>query len=137
MPDGFDINFDDMKKLAASLGDVPREASGNVRKAVAVTARKVNMAWREKARGASHAPAFSSSITYDITGGDGIRAEAVQAEIGPDKDRRQGALGNLIEFGSVNNAPRGYGLAALQENEADFEKGLTIALADAEKAAGL
>lgn len=43
---------------------------------------------------------YPKSITYDI---ERFGRVGVQAEIGPDKDLPQGALGNLIEFGSVHN----------------------------------
>lgn len=51
--------------------------------------------------GLQHAPLYPQSITYDT----GYVAGGVQGEIGPDKGRPQGALGNLLEYGSVNNSP--------------------------------
>jgi hypothetical protein len=48
-----------------------------------------------------YASAYPYSISYDVY----PEGKAVIAEIGPDKDKPQGALGNLIEFGSANNAP--------------------------------
>ncbi|MBT2485810.1 MULTISPECIES: hypothetical protein [unclassified Microbacterium] len=86
----------------------------------------------------AHAPAFPYSITYDIEGsGSRSAGSQLSAEIGPDKDRPQGALGNLIEFGSVKNPPQGIMHGALQENEADFERGVDRAIEDALKAVGL
>lgn len=49
----------------------------------------------------SSARAYVRSISYDVTADDG----RVEAEIGPDKTMRQGALGNLLEYGSSNNPP--------------------------------
>jgi hypothetical protein len=152
--DSFDIDFPELNRLAADLGEVPEKAGPFIRKAVEVTARNVRDDWRANARGLRHAPAFPYSITYDIGAGydqsivqavssvisgaiSSARSTTITAEIGPDKARAQGALGNLIEFGSVHNSPQGLGHAALQRNEGDLQKGLEIALKDAERAAGL
>ena len=140
-----DVDFSELDKLAADLGDAPRNVGPNVVKAVEVTARKVKDEWKEQASGMVHAPAFPHSISYDMGanhsffrntfGGGG--ASEVTAEIGPDKGRAQGALGNLIEFGSRNNPPQGLGHGALQRNEGDFQRGLEIAVDDAMREAGL
>jgi len=61
-----------------------------------------------------------NAITYDTT----IRPTTVDAEIGYDKDKRGGALGNLLEYGSRNNpAHRDLG-RALDNEEPRFEKAL-------------
>lgn len=133
-----EIDSADFSKLSADLGDVPERSGRNLRQAIEVTARHVRDAARENAQGMSHAPAFPYSITYDIDGS-GSRATGSQlsAEIGPDKERSQGALGNLIEYGSVKNPPQGIMHGALQANEADFERGVDRAIEDALKAVGL
>lgn len=61
----------------------------------------VEEAARESASGLAHAPAYPQSITHDVR----ATLTGVEAEIGPDKGLAQGALGNLIEYGSVNNPP--------------------------------
>ena len=124
---------DDLSVLAADLGDVPEKSGTFFRKAVEVTARHVRDTGRKNATGLAHAPRFPFSITYDID----ISPAGVVAEVGPDKDRAQGALGNLIEYGSVNNPPQGIMHGALQANEADFERGIERATDDALKALGL
>lgn len=53
---------------------------------------------RELAPHGPHTPSYRSSISYDITTGE----DRVEGEIGPDKNRRQGALGNLFEYGTVD-----------------------------------
>lgn len=133
----FEIDFSELDRLTADLGEVPKKAGPKLRQAAEVSARKLRDEWRTQARGLAHAPAFPSSITYDIKTRRAFGVSQVDAEIGPDKDRNQGALGNLIEFGSVNNSPQGLGLGALQATQADFERGLEIALDQAEKEAGL
>lgn len=124
---------EDLYRLAADFEDVAADASDFVMKAVQVNAHNTRDTWREKSTGFAHLPAFPYSITYDVRG----RDNQIEAEVGPDKSRAQGALGNLVEFGSVNNTGFGFGLAALQENEADLEQGITKALEDGRKRRGL
>lgn len=145
MADGVSIDSSDFSKLSADIGKAPSTSGKTLRQAIEVTARNVRDTAREKASGLDHAPAFPYSITYDIGanhsllretfGGGG--ADTLTAEIGPDKNRTQGALGNLLEYGSVNNPPRGIMHGALQENEADFERGIDKAIDDALKGVGL
>ena len=51
--------------------------------------------------GLKHAPAYPRSISYDVF----HTLTSAQAQIGPDKGKRQGALGNILEYGTVKNAP--------------------------------
>jgi hypothetical protein len=55
----------------------------------------------------------------------------IEAEVGPDKSKPQGALGNLIEFGSVNSPPHSDGLRALRTEAPNLEKALADAALDA------
>ncbi len=71
---------------------------------------------KQRVSGLAHASKYPSSITYDMAYGLG----SIEAEIGPDKSRRQGALGNLLEFGSVNNAPIPHMVPALRSEETKF-----------------
>jgi hypothetical protein len=128
MPDGFNIDFSDIDQLAADIAEVPKKAGPKIRQAVEVTSRHIKDAWRDKLTGSEHLPGLPYAVDYDITTFQGFGASVIKSEIGFDKDRPQGALGNISEYGSINNPPRGYGLAALQENIADFEKGLGIAI---------
>jgi hypothetical protein len=135
--DGITVDFSEIDQLSASLGQVRANAGKYIRSAVTVTAKNIDKDWERESKGMAHAPAFPYSITYDISTFTGFGVSVIQADIGPDKDRRQGGLGNLIEFGSVNNPPQGLGHGALQRNEADFERGLSLALEDAEHDAGV
>lgn len=136
MNDSISTDFSELSKLAADLGEAPKAIGPFARKAVEVTARKVRDDWRDNAKGMPHAPAFPYSITYDIKGG-GARGSEIDAEIGPDKSRPQGALGNLIEYGSVHNPAQGLGHGALQRNQEDFVTGLNKAEEDARKKGNL
>jgi len=46
------------------------------------------------------------------------------AEIGPDKLRRQGPLGNLLEYGSVHNAPHPHMIPAAEAEQPRFEQAM-------------
>lgn len=145
MPDGIEVDTSDLSRLGADLGDVPATSGRYLFTAMEVTARGTRDTARENATGMAHAPAFPQSITYDVSAGyslvrevfGGGGASTISAEIGPDKDRPQGDLGNLIEFGSVNNPPQGIMHGALQANEANFERGIDRAVDDALKELGL
>ena len=56
----------------------------------------------------------------------------VEAEVGPHLGRNQGSFGFVEDAnGGVRSAPQHAGRDALRANEADFERGLQIALFDA------
>lgn len=134
MADGFSIDTSEIDRLAADLGEVPAKAGRFLRAAVEVTSRHIKDDEREDSKGLAHAPAYPYSVGYDIKILHGFGVSVIQSEIGPDKDRRQGALGNLLEYGSINNPPKAFGKKALQRNEADFQRGIERALDDAERA---
>lgn len=74
----------------------------------------------------SHAKHYPGSITYDLDFSGGV----IGAEIGPDKDRKQGALGNLLEYGSANNAPRAHLGPALDSEAPKFEQAIADVAGD-------
>lgn len=139
MPDSISIDSSDLSRLVADLGDVPQRSGRNLRTAIEVTARHVRDDTRTAASGSTSFPDFPRSITYDIEGA-GSRGTGSQltAEIGPDRQRGYpGNWGAILEYGSVNSAPRGYLHGALQRNEDDFERGIERAVDDSLKSLGL
>lgn len=75
---------------------------------------------RRRWSGFKHAPRLPAAVTMDTY----VSLTGPSAVIGPDKAKPQGALGNLFEYGSVNNAPIP-GLAPAAEAEAPrFEAAL-------------
>lgn len=113
------------EQLARALNEAA-DIRPDVVAVIAKAAFNVKREWQANARGSSgaHAPAYPSSITYDIETGLGIGAE-----VGPDKGRAQGPLGNLLEYGSVNNPPHGDGKRAADSEEPRLEKHLLMAAA--------
>jgi hypothetical protein len=127
-------DFSEIDRLAIDLGDVGPLAGRFVAAATTVTARKVKDTWKDKLEGSSTLPALPYAVTYDTAVFQGFGVSQIQAEIGFDKDRNQGALGNVSEYGTPTVTGRGYGLASLDENKGDFEHGLELAAADAAQA---
>ena len=96
-----EMDVSELRKLEVDLGAGAVAALEDVRKVVQLGALKIKRGMQSDATGHRYAPAFPSSITYDTK----IGAAYVEAEIGPDKDRPQGALGNILYFGTANNGP--------------------------------
>ncbi|MFB7500026.1 hypothetical protein ACFC09_36005 [Streptomyces sp. NPDC056161] len=104
------------RHLARSVPRIRRDA----RAVVARGALNVKRDWSANARASSgrHAPAYPSSVSYDLLP---IGPNVIDAEIGPDKTRTQGPLGNLLEYGSVHNPPHNDGGRALAAELPRFE----------------
>jgi hypothetical protein len=96
------------RHLARSIPRIRRDAR-------AVTARgalNIKNNWRANARqtAGKHGKLYPRSIGYDLAP---YGPDLTMATIGPDKAGPQGALGNLLEYGSVNNPPHNDGGRAL------------------------
>ena len=133
MAEAASFDYTDLTKLAVDIGAVPGDTSENVRTAVKVSSLNIKNAWKAKLQGSATLPALPNAVTFDMA----ESAAGVESEIGFDKGRKQGALGNISEYGTPKTAPRGFGLASLNENQEDFERGIEIAIDQALKAAGL
>ena len=96
--------IDGLDAVVNDLGKASLLASGKIIAATKKAANNIKEEARRNAEGMSYAPHYPRSITYDVEYG----PTSVAAEIGPDKDLPQGALGNLLEYGSVNNAPHAH-----------------------------
>lgn len=90
----------DLAVLAVTLDSAADDALPEARKVVAKGLLNIKNGARRRVTGLQHAPAYPYSITYDMDPGE------ASGEVGADKSKRQGALGNLIEYGSVHNPPR-------------------------------
>lgn len=112
------IDATQASRLAVDLGVASLAATG---KAIAVTSKgALNVKTRAQALAPKgpHTPAYASSITYDMVYG----LTEIRAEIGPDKGRAQGALGNIFEYGTGDTPPHPH-LGPALESEADaYEK---------------
>ncbi len=112
---------DELRKLSQDLHRASAEVAGVAHGVVKRGAVNVKRDWRENAKrsAGAHARAYPFSIGFDITPRGVV---PIVAEIGPDKEARQGALGNLLEYGSTNNPPHNDGGRALRTEEPRFVK---------------
>lgn len=123
------LQFDasELRSLATSFAVADRGVAPSLAPIVKKAAQNIKDDWASRASGIGHAPHYPRSISYDFVGW----ARGARAEIGPDKSRTQGALGNILEYGTSKNPPRPDGAAALEAEQPKFEKALAEAAADA------
>ncbi len=129
-----DVDFGELDRLAADLGSAPQTLPKYLRKALEGTARDVKDDAVKRVGSRKYFKGGASAIDYELSGFSGA-ASGMDAEIGYNKSRRAGRLGNLIEFGaprSNNSLPPGGELQkALTANREDFERGIVAAVDDA------
>jgi hypothetical protein len=111
----------DLDRLERDLQRAVRDVVDEVRQVVSRGALNVKRDWRRRWSGHPTIRHLPDAVGYDVHG----VGNTISAEIGPDKNRRQGPLGNIIEFGSVNNPPIPGGLPALRAEAPRFERALT------------
>lgn len=112
------VQAEGFNELSRVLADASSQAPEEAKKIAGKGALNIKTDWRRRWSGLAHAPALPYAITYDVR----ASGTYVEAEIGPDKAKRQGALGNLLEFGSIKNAPRPGGSPALDREGPRFVK---------------
>lgn len=136
-----EFDFSELEVLAVDLGEVAAKSGKPFRQAVEVSARKVKDTARGKVSGRKHFKQAAAALDYEMQGFQGFGSTVVQAEVGYDKDRPTGKLGNLVEFGAPRSGndlqPGGELQDALHENQDDFQKGIEMALDAVMKEAGL
>jgi hypothetical protein len=93
------IDASEVRELASDLIHVPEEKLPELKRSLSRGALKIKNDMRDEAKSSGSYKHFHRSISYDL------ERDGLSAEIGPDKDKIQGALGNLLYFGSSNNAP--------------------------------
>lgn len=109
-----------LNELVADLTQAPVEVTAGSRGVLQKGALNIKQDAQRLISGLRHAPLYPASITYDTD----FKAGGWEAEIGPDKTRPQGALGNLLEYGSTNNPPFAHLGPALDLEGPRFEKAI-------------
>jgi hypothetical protein len=107
--------------LARSLDKAIGVTSAQAAPVVTKGALNIKTDAQRRVRGLKHARRYPSSITFDPVQTIASRA---WTEIGPSKDRAQGALGNILEFGTINNPPHPHMAPAARAEAPRFEKAL-------------
>lgn len=95
-------------------------AHKDVEKVVFKGAMNIRDDARRRIGRSAHAPRYPDSIDFDMY----VSLRGPAAEIGPNKDKPQGALGNLLEFGSANNPARPHMGPAGEAEEPKFGKAI-------------
>lgn len=114
------IDIDGLDQLTHDLSAAPGKVQRQVDAVVRKGAQEMVDDWRRLASGLRHAPAYPRSVTFDAQ----WKRGAYEAEVGPDKDLPQGALGNLITYGSVNNPPTGHDVTVSEAQAPKFERAI-------------
>lgn len=109
-----------LAEFADSLGVAADKLMDEAKPVVSKGCLNIKNDARRRVDGYAHLPQYPRSITYDVTRTGGV----VTGEVGPDKNKRQGPLGNLIEYGSINNAPIPHLAPALDAEEPRFVRAL-------------
>ncbi|MFB7288978.1 hypothetical protein [Actinacidiphila glaucinigra] len=114
------FDMSDVNRLERHLTRGIPQARRDARAVTRRGAMNIKRDWAQNARASAprHAPAYPRSISYDVYP---YTPDMTIAEIGPDKGRTQGALGNLLEYGSVHNPPHNDGGRALAVELPRFE----------------
>ena len=116
------MNFEspELRRLAADFDEAADIAPREARKVVAKGALNIKAGARRRVSGHAHLPGYPHAITYDSheTPGGGY------ADVGPDKTKAQGALGNIIEFGGLREAPIPHMGPAADLEQPRFEKAM-------------
>ena len=123
MPD----DFSELYELAADLTSVEGNLGPLVKKAIQYTSMEIKKDWRQGAE-RTGLSGYAASVDFDIKAGSGV----IESEIGPNLAHGQGSFG-FVEAGGggVRSAPQHAGRDALEANEADFYRGLEVAVYDA------
>ncbi|MFI5769652.1 hypothetical protein ACIA74_14035 [Streptomyces sp. NPDC051658] len=124
---GNPFDMRDVQRLQRHLARVIPEARRNTRSVVVRGAMNIKKEWRQNARQSApkHAPYYPRTVGYDVLG---FGPDQVLAIIGPDKSKTQGALGNILEYGSVKNPPHNDGGRALINELPRFEAQMALIL---------
>lgn len=121
------MSDDGLSRLAADLERAAYTVARQVPGVVTKGAVKIKQDAARRISGHPHSPHYPQAIDFDVRSSGVLLGDGwVEAEIGPDKRRRQGALGNILEYGTSRNAPIPHLAPALRAEEGPF----TAALGD-------
>lgn len=121
-----DVTIDDggqFRRLALDIAEEMRTVPQEVRKEIVKGAKNVQDDLNGQAAASKHFKGMAGSVTYEMKG----NAHFSEAEVGPDKGRTGGALGNIFFFGGANG---GGGTGDLDGALRREEPRLTAAVSD-------
>lgn len=112
------VTADGLNGLVAHLEAAGRDVAPEAKKVLGRAGFNVKRDAQKKASGIRHAPHYPRAIGYDVW----WRGESGHVVIGPDKDKPQGPLGNILEYGTSNNPPYAHLGPALDYEAPAFER---------------
>jgi hypothetical protein len=115
-----DFDTSEVHDLARVFGRAAGSAAKDVRPVVQKGLLNIKTGARRRVAGIRHAPSYPAAITYESHD----TPTGARGEVGPDKEKRQGALGNIFEHGTVKNAPIPHMLPEANLEEPRFNKAL-------------
>lgn len=119
------------RELTVDLSQAGIFATARAATATAETAEEVARFARDTIRARTsgeYVKHYPNAITYEVSV---LGAGIIAADIGPEFDKPQGGLGQLLEFGSRNNAPIPHLNPALDQSMHRYEDRLADALGEA------
>lgn len=90
-------DFEDFRRFSTDLARAAGSAAPQVKAVMVKGAVNIKRQMRAEMKASQHFKGVTPSITYDVK----AEADAVEIEIGPDKDVQGGALANVAYFGGT------------------------------------
>lgn len=115
-----DLTVRGLREWEVQLTRAESRSVDEVAKVVRRGAVNIKQDARRRTTGLGHAPFYPASIGFD----EYTLPGEVRATIGPDKGMQQGALGNILEYGTANNPPIPHFVPAAQAEGPRFERAL-------------
>lgn len=116
----FSVDVSEVIALAKNLGKTSEEIYAEVDAVSSKGALNIKNEMIADARSSVHFKGMASSITYEHSNSKSV----IRREIGPDKGRRGGALGNIYYFGTSRGGGSGDLEKPLRTEGPRFEKAL-------------
>lgn len=162
MADSIEVDFTELIELAEDFEKLAATLPARIVQAVEHTAYSVSDDAKDAVLRRHYFKGAASAIDYEMKGVSGA-VSSIDAEVGYNKSKRGGRLGNLLEYGAPNaprmmNVPDGMGgwktvpvpgggkrplapggelQASLSRNEEDLQRGVEKAIDDAMRDARL
>ena len=119
----FSIDVSEVTGFVDSVGRITASATRDVDAVVKKGAQNVKNEMVADARGSAHFKGMAGSISYD-------RLSPGEYEVGPDKSRAGGALGNIYYFGTSRGGGSGDIDKPVQSETPRFEQALSALIAE-------
>ena len=97
---GLEVDFAELLALADDIESVEEHLPKRLVQAVGVTSKKVKDHAQKAVRGRKQLKGAAAGIDYELKGKSSGAASGISSEIGYNKDKGAGKLGNLLEFGA-------------------------------------